>query len=146
MAFTYNLSTDIGKLRLEIGDTSMFEGKGVKPDGSFITDEELQILLTREGAVGRAAAAACEVLARMYARFVNVTVGPRSEQLSQAGAAYAAQAKELRAQYGGGGARRAVAGGIIKQDGFNYNDTASDAVSLSGSQYAPVAITVYLDY
>jgi hypothetical protein len=146
MIFSYDLTTDIGKVRLEIGDTSDVSGKGVKPDGTYLRDDEIQILLTREGTVGRASAAACEVLARMYARFVNITVGPRSEQLSQASAAYAAQAKELRAQYGGGGARRAVAGGIIKLDGFNSDDTASDSVTLAGSEYSPTSVTVYLDY
>lgn len=148
MAFTYDLATDIGKLRLEIGDTSSIAAHGVKPDGSYITDEELQILLTREGTVGRAAAATCEVLARMYARYVNITVGPRSEQLSQAGAAYAAQAKELRAQYGGGGARRAVAGGIVKVDGFNWDNEPSDAVEWATTESGRVAVRRWsiLDY
>lgn len=147
MAFTYILTTDIGKLRLEIGDTSPTAGQGVKPDGSYITDEELQVLLAREGSsVGRAAAAACEVLARMYARFVDVAVGPRRESLSQASKAYLEQAQELRRQFGGG-SKRATAGGIIKQDGFNAGlDYASDAVSFANGEFAPVALTVYLDY
>ena len=139
MAFTYDLATDIGKLRFEIGDTDPDEGKGVKPDGSYITDEELQVLLDREVTVGRAAAATCEVLARMYARFVDLSVGPRRESASQASQAYLTQARELRSQYGGGGSRRAVAGGIIKVDGFNYEDEASDDTSLTTTEWAKVA-------
>ena len=148
MAFTYDLSTDIGKLRLEIGDANPDEGKGVKPDGGYITDEELQVLLDRETTVGRAAAATCEVLARMYARFVDLSVGPRRESASQASQAYLTQARELRAQYGGGGSRRAVAGGIIKIDGFNYDETASDDVTLTNAQWARVAVRRWslLDY
>ena len=147
MSFTYILTTDIGKLRLEIGDTSSTAGRGVKPDGTYITDEELQVLLDREGSVvGRAAAATCEVLARMYARFVDMTVGPRRESLSQASQAFTVQAKELRRQYGGG-SKRATAGGIIKADGFNAGlDYASDAVTMSAGEYAPTAVTTYLDY
>ncbi len=146
MSFTYDLATDIGKVRFEIGDTT--SGTGVKPDGSNITDEELQVVLTREGSTGRATAAACEALARMYARFVDLTVGPHREALSQASEAYARQAQELRRQYGGG-SKRATAGGVIKQDGFNAGlDYASDAVTLASGngEYAPVALTVYLDY
>ena len=148
MSFTYILGTDIGKVRFDVGDTSSADGEGVKPDGSFITDEEVQMLLTREGSVGRATAAACEALARMYARFTDLTVGPRKESLSQASVAYAKQAQELRRQFGGG-SKRATAGGIVKQDGFNAGlDYASDAVTLAtgNGEYAPVALTVYLNY
>ncbi len=144
MSFTYDLATDIGKVRFEIGDTSA--ASGVKPDGSAITDEELQVLLTREGSPGRATAAACEALARMYARFVDIAVGPRRESLSQASKAYLEQAQELRRQFGGG-SKRATAGGLIKQDGFNAGlDYASDAVTFANGEFAPVALTVYLDY
>jgi hypothetical protein len=136
MSFSYDLATDIGKLRLEVGDVLSTAGKGVKPDGTYITDEELQVLLTREASVGRAAAAACEILARMYARFVDTAVGPRRESLSQASTAYAAQAKTLRQQFGGG-SNRASAGGIIKADGYNAGyDFASDATEFAEAEYS----------
>ncbi len=145
MAFTYVLTTDIGKLRFELGDISATAGKGVKPDGTYITDEEIQLLLDREGSVGRATAAACEVLARMYARFVDIAVGPRREALSQASKAYSELAREFRRQYGGG-ANRAASGGIIRADGYNAGlDYASDSACAS-SEYGPTAVTVYMDY
>ncbi len=150
MSFTYDISTNVGQVRFELGDDT--EDSGVKPDGSNLSDEEINILLTREDStVMRAVAAACEALARMYARFVDLSVGPRREALNQASAAYAERAKELRDEYGGGGgvSRKATSGGIVKVDGFNAGmDYASDSVlqAAGESEYAPVAITVYLDY
>ena len=147
MSFTYDISTDIGKVRFEIGDD--VENTGVKPSGSNLSDEEIQMLLTREVSVGCAAAAVCEALSRMYARFVDLSVGPRREALNQASQAYADRGKELRAEYGGGagGSRKAVAGGIVKVDGFNAGlDYASDSVEQAVGEYAPESVTVYLDY
>jgi len=145
VSFTYDLATDIGEIRLDLGDT--VSGTGVKPDGTNLSDEEIQLLLTREDdIVGRAVAAACEVLARMYARFSDYSFGPKRESMAQS-EQYAKRAAELRVQYGGGGGanRKAVAGGIIKVDGYNAGlDYATDAVSLSGrSEYASIA--QYLD-
>lgn len=102
MTFTYVLATDVGKVRLEISDTSSTTGAGVKPDGTNLTDEEIQIWLTREGTVMSAAAAACEALARAWARVADVGVGPRRESLGQVATAWANQAKTLRQQYSGG--------------------------------------------
>jgi hypothetical protein len=50
MTITYNLSTDIGKIRLIIQDTA----------GAKFSDEELQVFLDSEGSVNLAAAAALE--------------------------------------------------------------------------------------
>lgn len=58
MAATYDLDTDIGKIRLFIGDTD------VEPASDAIfTDEELQVFLVIEGSVRSAAAAALEAAA-----------------------------------------------------------------------------------
>lgn len=63
MAATYNPGTDIGKIRLFIGDTD------VDPESDAIfTDEELQVFLDIEGSVRSAAAAAIEALANDKAR------------------------------------------------------------------------------
>lgn len=79
--FSYDLTTSVGMLRLEIGD-EVFES-GVKPNGDNFTDAELEYFLAQEGStVGRAAARACEVLSRAYAGLVDLTVGPRRETLS----------------------------------------------------------------
>jgi hypothetical protein len=98
LPFAYDPTTDLGKVRLEIGDTD--QGEGVKPSGGNYSDEELQVWLTREGNVMRAAAAACEALAVTWAREVDVRLGPRSESASQASAAFAKQAARLRNLWG----------------------------------------------
>lgn len=98
MSFSYDLGNDIGKLRLEIGDT--VAGVGPRPDGTNLSDEELQVWLTREGTVGRAAAAACEALARAWSSIADTSVGPRSESASQVAEAWRTRAAELRQVHG----------------------------------------------
>lgn len=115
MTFSYDLDTDIGKVRLEIGDT--VESQGVKPNGSNLTDEELQHMLDEEGSVGRASARACEILARFYAPLVDLAVGPKRESLSKAHAQWMKVAKDLRAKHGGTAATFSV--GVIPKDGFS---------------------------
>ena len=55
MTITYDTSTDIGKIRLLISDTSLIS--------AHFTDEELQVFLDLEGSVILAAAAALEAWA-----------------------------------------------------------------------------------
>lgn len=120
MAFSYDLTTDVGKLRLEIGDTTT--GVGVRPDGTNFTDAELGYFLGQEGAVvGRAAARACEVLARSFAGLVDLSVGPRKESLSQAAKAYAERAVELRRQFGGS-AGGAYSAGFVRPGSSHTSD------------------------
>jgi hypothetical protein len=96
--FTYDLSTDVGKVRLEIGDTEA--GKGVKPNNGNLSDEELQYWVSREGHVMRAVAAACEALARMWSSSTTISIGPHSETLSLIAGMWDDRAKKLRAVYG----------------------------------------------
>lgn len=111
--WSYDLTTSVGQLRLEIGD-EVYES-GVKPSGDNFTDTELEYFLAQEGSsVGRAAARACEVLSRAYAGLVDLTVGPRRESLSQASAAFQKRAGELRKQYGGGATSGAYSAGWIR--------------------------------
>jgi len=127
MTYTYRTGTDIGKVRLYLGDDT--EDSGVRPDGSNFTDEEIDVHLNREGSVERAVAGLLETLAIQYARLVNLTVGPRKEELSRIGQAYAEQAKRFRQMYGGGGGAAAV--GVIRVDGYS-DDVPSDDVSHQG--------------
>lgn len=125
MSFTYDLETAAGKLRLELGDQT--DGSGVRPDGTNFSDEELATLLTLEGDnQGRALARACEVLATMWATFADLTVGPRSEKLSQVAARFEKRAAALRLQHGGG-STGAYAAGVVRVDG--YQSTADPAAS-----------------
>lgn len=120
MTITTDLTTEIGQLRLELGDD--VSGSGVRPSGANLADDALQLLLTREGSVMRAAAAACELLARQWATTATLSVGPRSEQLGAVSEAWAKRGAELRAQWGGGSYAFAVMPG--RSDG--YADAADE--------------------
>ena len=100
MSFSYDLTTDIGVVRLELGDTT--PDAGVKPDGTNLSNEELQVWLDREGGVMLAVAAACEALARQWSAVTTISVGPKSETLSLISKAWADRASELRGLYGYG--------------------------------------------
>lgn len=129
MGFTFDLSTDNGALRLEIGDT--VAGAGVKPDGSNFDDAELQYLIDREGSVMRAAAAACEILARSWARVANISVGSRREDFGAVAEQWAKQAKTLREQYGSAsGSVTAFSVGVKRNDGY-----AAAGATLDGTEY-----------
>lgn len=102
MAFTYDLTSPIGMVRLEIGDTA--EGAGVKPDGDNLTDAEIQYCINGEGTdpglVKRATAAACEILARSWSNVASITLGPRREEFSGVADQWAKRAADLRDRYG----------------------------------------------
>ena len=141
MAFNYDPTTDIGKTRLEIGDTDF--GAGVKPSGKNFTDAEIQLLLTREGTWGRAAAAACEILARHWSRIPDSAstgskiAGGRSRSNQQV-AHFRDAAKELR-QLHGGGNNGAFSADFLRDDGFHKSNEFDD----SGDEYnanAPIYI------
>lgn len=117
MAFTYDLATDIGKLRLNLGDKTA--NKGPLPDQSNFSDEELQSLLTQEGNVMRAVAAACEVLATIWSAVSDSqSSGDQSESFGQAGR-FRDRAAALRSQYGG--ASTAFAVSFRRHDGYSVN-------------------------
>jgi len=59
MTFTYDIATQIGKVRRITSDT-------IEAD-PILTDEEIEYFLTAEGSVNLAAAAAAEAIAAMYA-------------------------------------------------------------------------------
>lgn len=100
MSFSYDPDTDIGVIRLELGDTTI--GTGVKPDSGNLSNEELQVWLDREGDVMRAVAAACEALARMWSGVADVSIGPRSESLGRVADQWRNRAQELRKTHGYG--------------------------------------------
>lgn len=75
MTFTYDTSTDIGKLRLAIADTS--------EDDAEFTDEELQVFIDLAGSWSAAAILAVDALIAKYAKLVSLTVGPRREEYGQ---------------------------------------------------------------
>lgn len=133
MSFTYNLATDIGKVRLEIGDVT--SGKGVRSDASNLNDEEIQVLLDREGSVMRATAAACELLARNWAAAADVVTGGGTEIYSRVSDHWAALGKTLRAQYGG--AATTFSAGWARTDGY-HEEAEHDTEYLSEIVYIKV--------
>ena len=91
--FSYLLDSDdgetaaIARVRLEIGDS--VEGAGVLPDGGNLSDEEIAVFLTQyANDVALTTAALAGVLARRWSVLADVTVGPRSEKLSQVAQAW----------------------------------------------------------
>ena len=64
MATTYDTATDIGKVRLYIGDTDI--------TAALFTDEEIQVFLDQEGSINSSAALALEVLASSEARLAQM--------------------------------------------------------------------------
>lgn len=140
MTFTTALTTDIGKIRLELGDDTA--GSGVLPTGFNLTDEQLQVVLDREGSVMRAVAGVCELLSTRWAQLADLQVGPRRESYSQVSAAYLKRAAELRDRYGdasGIDAEQATYSGVfsvsvIRGDGYS-NTVSSTELDTGGSEY-----------
>jgi len=99
MAFTYsatNLSTDLAKVRLAIGDTT--SGAGPRPDGSNFSDEELTVFIVDVLAAGgtwrNAVAPVLRILANQYAAAAKATKDAEiSEDLTQTAAQLRAQAE-----------------------------------------------------
>lgn len=125
MSFTYDLTTDIGKVRLWLGDIT--QGRGMRPDGSNISDEEIALILDQErdtastqNTIMRAVAACCELLANAWSSVAgNITIGSRSEAHQQA-EQFARRAAALRAQYGGTALSFSVA--FMRNDGYEQKD------------------------
>lgn len=132
-AFTTDLTTDIGVVRFELGDD--VELQGVLPDSRNLTDGQVQALLDREGSVMRAVAAACETLARQWARVANISVGGRSESLGAVAEQWSKRGTELRRQYGGGGAG-GFSIGAKRTDGYQqYWDDFGVSTLVPGTDY-----------
>lgn len=106
MAFTYSatsLSSDIAKIRLEIGDTDW--GGGPLPGGKNFSDEELQRYLDNEPNVYGAAAAICRMLAARWATKAYTAVsGGASQSFQSVAARWDKQAMMLE--------KRALRGGL----------------------------------
>ena len=126
MSFTYDISSSnptqaaISRVRLEIGDT--VQGAGVLPDGGNLTDEEITVYLTRcNNDVDQTVSFLAGVLARRWATVADVSVGPRSESLSQVAKAWERQASLLA----GGEAYGAFSMSPTRTDG--YSEAADSA-------------------
>lgn len=119
MGFTYDLTSNIGKIRLLIGDTVV--NVGVKPDGTNYSDEEIQVFLDRNGNdADIAAAELLENLARMWSLEPDVKMGPVTESRSDVAENLMTQAEKLRGQTGGDSTAFSV--GFVRDDGYAEAD------------------------
>ena len=96
MAFSYDLGTAVGQIRLLIGDTvEMEDGEDV----ALFTDEELEWFSDQTPSIRYAAALALDTLASNHARLaVRVARGDVSEDMTQVAAQLRAQAEQFRAE------------------------------------------------
>ncbi len=95
MAWTYDLATDTGKVRLKIGDTS-FDVAGV---GATFSDEEIAVFLAANRTWKGAAADALDAIAAKIVQVMrDVTSQDLATQGSRTAAELRAQAKSLREQ------------------------------------------------
>jgi hypothetical protein len=122
MAFTYDITTDVGKLRLAIGDTLLLQGP--RPSRANYSDAEIQYFLDTEASIGRASVMAFDSLAAEWSSFTNITLGPRREEFAKIAEAYSKRADKARTQFGGGSS---FSVGWERQDG--YHDAAMGTVT-----------------
>jgi hypothetical protein len=123
MAVTYldTLATNRDRIRFFIQDTT--EDSGPKPAGANFSDAEIAGLVTVEGSWQRAVAAAFETLAGLWAQYVDISVGPRREAMSQTAQRYKELAETWRSRHGstaGAGVRY-----VTRTDGYS-SDVAAD--------------------
>lgn len=116
MAFTYDLTTDQGKVRFNLGDT--VPDAGPRPDKRNFSDEEIDHLLSEEGSVVVAATAfGFEILTSEWRAFALKDKEDESEFDAKGLAdGYAKQADDWRAKPGGGTSSKALQAGVIGLD------------------------------
>lgn len=118
---SYDITTDIGKVRFEISDTV--------PATPFFSDAEIQYKLTEaNGQILVTAANLCDVLATRLAGDYDFKWMDQSFSRSQASKAYAARAQSIRERAPGGGL--AVVG-TTRVDGYSQ-DVDNRSVVVAG--------------
>lgn len=122
MSWTYVLTTDIGKVRLEIQDTAALN--------ALLSDEEIQVAIDTEGgtSVMGWAAHCCEIIARRYAQdFDWKTDGTQVQRIERA-KHYATLAVDLRSRSSGSSFGTVQ---TVHADGYNANRNVDHAQSSS---------------
>lgn len=111
-SFDPALGSNLDKLRVELGDTVLLQGKGVKPGGANLSNEELTYWLGQASGetnvILGAALRAAEALERMWAPAHDLTSGPESESFSQTAERWGETAARLRARINGSIIRTAL--------------------------------------
>ncbi len=114
MAVTADIDTNIGKVRFEIGDSSI--GQGVLPDGANFDDSEVQYALTQSGENVKPAAAILAGIAA--ARWAGQPQSFSVDGLSLNRGDAAARFREMAARLTDSEA--AIASGVAMVTGISY--------------------------
>jgi len=96
VSFTYNFMTkrDVARVRLALGDT--VADSGVLPEGKNFSDEEIEAVLNDcDGDINAATYVLLKALSNAWGTYVDITVGPRKEALSDISFHYARRAQEM---------------------------------------------------
>jgi hypothetical protein len=129
MSFTYDLQNvdplivEISEARFELGD--VVAGRGPRANGTNFSDEELAMVLNRQGVLGaanrpmQAVAALCDTLSREWAKVATITVGPRSQAFGTVADTWAKRAIALRLIYGGSSFAFSIP--LTRVDGYSEN-------------------------
>lgn len=124
MTFTYAIATDLGKLRLAIGDETT--GQGVKPSGANFTDEELQVFLAAIPSGGTWRNAVAPVLRTLANQYAVAARSTSSQGVSENLTATAAELRAAAAAYEDN----------ITADGQNRAGVTTGTVTWAGLTYA----------
>lgn len=120
MAFTYDIETNIGKVRLLIGDTDSTD--------VLLQDDEIDLFINTYGTIQLAASNAAMAIAAKFSRNADKQIGSLRLSFSSRAQNYRNMAKEIK-QYSSSMLRGYV-GGVSKSDNtVNLNN--SDRVSPS---------------
>lgn len=115
MAFSYDLSTDIGKVRFLIPDNDS--------TAYDLEDAEIEYLLEQRGdSVNAAAVDCCKWLARMYAKKATFSDAGFSIHHTERAEAFAKRAAELAAEVSGSYSTVS----ITRSDGYSEEATDSE--------------------
>ncbi len=126
MAFTYDLTTNRGKVRFLIDDDDVSDYE--------LDDAQIDYFLTRAGSnVNAAAVEACFWLARKYAKKATFTADGLSIQHGDKARLFAERAKELQVQAIGG----VTSVAITREDGYS--------AAASSSEYETAQKIIYID-
>lgn len=125
MTFTYtgDLSTNLDKVRFEIGDR--VSGTGPRPDGTNFTDAEAGAVITLEGSWQGAVVHLLETLANEWATAAgSVRMADYSEDYTNRAEAYRKRAQDARLRFGIGSSVNQAS--MTRVDGFSDDITAEE--------------------
>ena len=125
MAFTYDLTTNRGVVRLNLGDT--VENSGPRPDKRNFTDAEIDYLIATETAGNTAATAlGFEILASEWAAYtISEREGETSFDAKAVSDQYLDIAQDWRNKPDGGTGGRSLSAGVLTLDFMEKADDTS---------------------